>query len=68
MGGEIEIFPEWLLDPKRQRDAEIFLNNLLKAGTPPRRIKEALSAWCQAVGVTLTREKVEKVFEEFEIP
>ncbi len=63
MGGELLIFPEWLLDPERQKEVEIYLREL---PAPPRRKKEALIAWCRAVGVAVTREKVEAVLGPLE--
>ena len=63
MGGELLIFPEWMLDPKRQKDVEIYLREL---PVPPRRKKQALVAWCRAVGVAITKEKIESILKPWE--
>ena len=68
MSGEIEIFPIDLLVKEKQKEVEDYLNKLLRAKVPPRRIKQALNAWCIYVGVRMTREKVERVFAGFEVP
>ena len=58
MGGELVIFPAALLDPSKKDEVLIFLREL---PAPPRRKKQALVAWCRAVGAALTRDMVEAV-------
>jgi len=52
-----------MLDPERQEDVELYLREL---PAPPRRKKEALIAWCRAVGLAVTREKVEAILGPLE--
>jgi len=58
MSGELVIFPSVLLDPEKKDEVLIFLRQL---PAPPRRKKEALVAWCRAVGAALTRDMVEAI-------
>jgi len=60
MGGEIEIFPEWMLDPERKEDVLVFLREL---PAPPRRRKEALVAWAQYVGLVLTKDDIRAILK-----
>ena len=54
----IGLFPEWMLNPDRQEDVEIYLANL---PLTPKEKKQAIVWWCKYVGVALTKEKVKKV-------
>ena len=60
MSGEIELFPEWLLDPKKKEDVLLFLREL---PAPPRRRKEALVAWAQFVGIVLTKDDIKAILK-----
>ena len=51
----IEVFPDDLLYPTKQKEAIWLLQHLAVA---PRLKKEALIAWCKVVDVNLTREMV----------